>query len=373
MPERYADWFWEDLPESAQKAAQVMGYTRKTWDAIEKVAYHEKKFDALTNDEKRAAVYLGKRPIDYKLNRVWWEGTDELTKKHAQVLGWDQHKWDESWNIKDVECYSWWWQDATSEQREALEYFGYNQNLWDGAGEEEHFDGQVRSTNLYGTVNLRQDYLSRNFESWNRSHPIFCHLTIYQTTPPPGPKPNTETRSEETKADEEKEEEEDIKVPPNGKPAGNKKQGKKPMAKPDMSKFSQSQLYGAESGEPFDHGNNRHIDEITICADKNMVHGIAVKYFGKETKSGSIASDGKTLKLRPGEFITAVKVRATKQVHSLTFITNRGTSLGPCGGQKGDEVEVKAPPDSVLCGLIGNAGRHVNGIGFKWGPSLKKK
>jgi hypothetical protein len=127
-----------------------------------------------------------------------------------------------------------------------------------------------------------------------------------------------------------------------------------------------------------------HIEEITVSADKNMVHGIAIKYRGKECKEGSIGKDNtQTLKLRPGEFVTSIKVTtpsgmglsalaSRNAVTSLTFFTNRGTKLGPCGEEKGRKEElVKAPEGAVLCGLHGRAGRHINAIGFKWGPNPK--
>lgn len=33
---RYCDWWYEDLPESARKAAAVLGWTQETWyvDAV---------------------------------------------------------------------------------------------------------------------------------------------------------------------------------------------------------------------------------------------------------------------------------------------------------------------------------------------------
>jgi hypothetical protein len=195
---------------------------------------------------------------------------------------------------------------------------------------------------------------------------------LAQTTPSPTtrstPEPKASTpepneSSEEKKADEEKEE-----ASPSKKGANKKKPTQK-------AKFSESPLFGGDSGDSFDHGNNFHIDAITVFADNNYIHGISVQYNGaKNGKAGSIppsGENGKTLKLRKGEFVTAVKVRSTnKNVHSLTFLTNKGTKLGPCGGsKKGEEVDVRAPPGCVLCGLIGKSGKHVNAIGLKWGPS----
>jgi hypothetical protein len=123
------------------------------------------------------------------------------------------------------------------------------------------------------------------------------------------------------------------------------------------------------------------IDEITVAADGNHVHGVSVKYSGQEQKSGSIGRDNtQTFKLRPGEFITSAKVTTgggglglirKPHVTSISFFTNRGAKLGPCGDEKGDTQVVKAPPGTVLCGIHGRAGRHINAIGFKWGPNPK--
>jgi hypothetical protein len=138
--------------------------------------------------------------------------------------------------------------------------------------------------------------------------------------------------------------------------------------------FSKTPALGGSGGTEFDHGNHIHIDEITIAADKNMVHGISVKYRGAERKNGSVGKDNtKTFKLRPGEFITSAKVTTSSHgaVTSLTLFTNRGGKLGPCGDEKGRDELVKAPDGAVLCGFHGRAGRHINAIGFKWGPNPK--
>jgi hypothetical protein len=155
------------------------------------------------------------------------------------------------------------------------------------------------------------------------------------------PWPSTPTQEKKPEDGDQKEDSE----LPNHRPATKKPQKKKPA----MDKFSQSQLYGGDSGTAFDHGNNRHIDAITILSDQNMVHGIAVTYFAdKQAKAGSVpTSGGEILKMRPGEFITAVKVRSAKQDHSLTFITNRGTSLGPVEARK-ERKSKFAPPLTVF-------------------------
>jgi hypothetical protein len=172
------------------------------------------------------------------------------------------------------------------------------------------------------------------------------------------------------------EEEEEIHVaPPSASSSGDKKASKKhSKINPDaLKQFSQSQYFGGESGDEFNHGNNRHIDAITLHADSNMVHGISIQYHGDRLhKVGSCGLPGQTLKFRPGEYVTAVKVRATKHVHSITLLSNRGTAVS-AGGKKGDEKEVHAPSGNVLVGLMGRAGKHVNAIAFRWGPMPPKK
>jgi hypothetical protein len=182
---------------------------------------------------------------------------------------------------------------------------------------------------------------------------LFCHLQVPAAAPAgktnkPASKP---TKGEEKKDDD------------------------SPDKKKTRAKFSQTPPYGAGGGAAFDDGNNMHIDEITIAADGNMVHGIATKYRGKECKNGSVGLfNAKTFKLRPGEFITSAKVTTNSKgnVTSLTLFTNQGSTLGPCGDDKGGQQQlVKAPPGTVLCGFHGSAKRHINSIGFKWGPNLK--
>jgi hypothetical protein len=119
------------------------------WDAAEQVAYHQKKFEDLTADEKRAAVYIGRNPLDFKLKSVKWDAIDDTTKKHAQVLGWDQHKWDKNWPLHDVDIHQYWWKETSDEQKEALGFFGFNENMWDETWNEETFDGSVSLRTLY--------------------------------------------------------------------------------------------------------------------------------------------------------------------------------------------------------------------------------
>jgi hypothetical protein len=138
----FCERIWEDLPPSAVDAAKVLGYSAETWNAAKILPYLDKPFAKLTSDEKRACVYLSKSPIDYRMQEQW-NDLDATLQKHAQVLGWDEHKWNKNDSIKEVECDHWWWQDMTEEQRAAGKYFGYNQNLWDEQGQEEEFSVSI--------------------------------------------------------------------------------------------------------------------------------------------------------------------------------------------------------------------------------------
>ena len=115
MP-KYCHQYWEELPESAKAAAAVLQYTGESWDADEEVPFDTKSFAELTLNEKKAAMFLGIEFIEKK-NQTWWEDTDEEIQKHAQVLGWDQEKWDDNWHIHHLDCEHWWWEDMDEEQR----------------------------------------------------------------------------------------------------------------------------------------------------------------------------------------------------------------------------------------------------------------
>ena len=140
MPEHYNEWWWEDLPEKAKKAAKVLGYDKDSWDEDKPVPYDSKAFVDCTKEELRAATFLHMKPIDKKLDPLWWSETDEETKKQAGILGWDQHKWDDDWKIHDLPCEHWYWKDMTNEQKAAAQYFGYSKATWDETGEDDEED-----------------------------------------------------------------------------------------------------------------------------------------------------------------------------------------------------------------------------------------
>lgn len=130
------------MPPRAQKAAQVLGWTKATWDADEDVAYESKAFADCTVQEKHAAMYLGMNPIDEKLD-IWWSETDDETKAHAAALGWDQHKWDDDWAIQDLPCEHIYWKDLSDEQKDAAIFFGYSRSLWDETDDDDDEEFEV--------------------------------------------------------------------------------------------------------------------------------------------------------------------------------------------------------------------------------------
>lgn len=141
-----------------------------------------------------------------------------------------------------------------------------------------------------------------------------------------------------------------------------------------------SKAFGGSGGGAFDHKNNRKVSQITVWANGNCVNSLAVKYVGSLKKAGD-NTDGEesVLTLQSGEYVNAVTVRANNLVQCLTFKTNKGNTLGPCGGKgwprarinkdhEGPESTVYAPKGYMLCGIMGGAGVHLDRIAFRWGP-----
>lgn len=76
---KYKDYWWDDLPEEARKAAGVLGWDEKEkWDKSVDVPFRTKKFEELTLIEKQAAIFL---QIDLfgKYLDIWWSETDAGT------------------------------------------------------------------------------------------------------------------------------------------------------------------------------------------------------------------------------------------------------------------------------------------------------
>jgi hypothetical protein len=131
MPEHYKEWYYEDLPPKPRRAAKLLGYeTQQQWDDSEDVSWTTKDFTELSQAERQALRFLGWDPID-QLEDLWWEDVDDTTQEAARVLGWNEHKWDHDWALWDLPIEDRAWGDLTAEERRAARYFGYDGPTWD--------------------------------------------------------------------------------------------------------------------------------------------------------------------------------------------------------------------------------------------------
>jgi len=138
-----------------------------------------------------------------------------------------------------------------------------------------------------------------------------------------------------------------------------------------------SQLYGGEGGETFDDGFHKKIVEIGVNCGA-IVDSVYLLYYGGQTVThGGEGGDEQKLTLRGDEYIVEITVRYSKVVQCLTFKTNLGRVLGPCGGKGGlllpgglggQEKTISAPGKGYgLKGIKGRKGKYLDAIGFHWG------
>lgn len=148
----------------------------------------------------------------------------------------------------------------------------------------------------------------------------------------------------------------------------------KEETKKKKNNFRVTRLFGGSGGAAFDHGNHRRIYSITVYANRKNVDGIVVQYENKVSLKNGGGNSGDTMELDDGEYINKIEVRADDEVQCLTFHTNKGKKLGPCGGKGGllnkggDEFVLRAPKNMKLCGMKGQAGARLDAIAFRWGP-----
>jgi len=317
----YCDWWWEDLPESARKAATVLGYSQETWDADEDVPYDHQSFAECTRNEKAAALFLGMPPLEDKLD-VWWSEVDPETQKHAEALTYTQQFWDEDYYLEDLPCDAWYWKDMNEEQKAAARHFGYTPSTWDETGED-----------------------------------VFETADGADVEVPAG------------KKDEKKEE--------GGKKTGGgrKKQDKK---KKDQGKYKVSRFLGGESGALFDHRNHRFIESIEVFTGGKIIDGLKVTYCNHAIhNAGTCSGKSEKFTLEKGEYIEKVEVRSDQVVQELTFHTNKGKQHGPFGGhgrmlkdKKGGVHNLHAPRrDMCLCGFLGRQSKLIDALALRWGPT----
>ena len=55
----YDEYDWSELPAEVQKAAAVLGYNAKKWDADEETDFEDCDWDELNAEQQKAAAVLG--------------------------------------------------------------------------------------------------------------------------------------------------------------------------------------------------------------------------------------------------------------------------------------------------------------------------
>mmetsp|Transcript_50618 Transcript_50618/g.75026 ORF Transcript_50618/g.75026 Transcript_50618/m.75026 type:complete len:170 (+) Transcript_50618:138-647(+) len=143
-----------------------------------------------------------------------------------------------------------------------------------------------------------------------------------------------------------------------------------------------TERFGGDGGEKFDHGHNcqKPIIAISVTAGQ-VVDCIGITYLRDPIVQyhGGRGGNEEFISLSKGEYITEINVRHnTAIVQRLTFKTNKGRQLGPCGGEglwlrfggnkSGMETAVLAPKGYMLSGIKGSSGVYLDSIGFHWSP-----
>lgn len=347
------DRWWSELPPKGKAAAKELGFTPEIWDADEHVPYEEEKICDVTNMQKSAAMYLGENPIDKKCD-IWWSEADPVTQKYAQIIGWDEHRWDHDWRIQDLPIEHKYWSELTDEEKEAAEYFGYCQVLWDEVSDDENLPNWGEGESKEAADDSEEE---DEEEEKKEDEPEIVDEEVFSD-------------------EEESDEVEEVPDEEAAAAAGIEKEEEKPTKKKKIV-FKKSKPYGGMGGSPFTLGNNRHIEKLVIWADRHICHGIQITVNNGQEKMACTA-DGKKHEIvfDDDEFITHVKVRSGKHIQSLTFRTNMGRTIGPIGGKgwrfghdkPGQEVSVPAPFKRQLCGFSGKGGLNLDSIIFHWGP-----
>ena len=138
-----------------------------------------------------------------------------------------------------------------------------------------------------------------------------------------------------------------------------------------------SAVFGGDGGGEFDQLEHTAVHAITLYTDGHRINGIKMVYNDGTLMSGSDLGDAHDFKLQDNEHITAVKVRSNRCIQCLTFTTNKGKTLGPCGGRgwliggqdkPGKEANAIAPARHKLVGIKGRSGKAIDQLVFRWGP-----
>ena len=138
---------WEELSSAEQKAAGLLGYTKKTWnqetDTVssveEKMPYDGISFDKLPLKANKAAVCLGynkeiwnsddKAPADSKK----WNELRPAEQKAAEFLGYDSRKWAVT-HGQDFSVVNDDWASLSKEAKSAAKVLGYTASIWNNDG-----------------------------------------------------------------------------------------------------------------------------------------------------------------------------------------------------------------------------------------------
>lgn len=138
-----------------------------------------------------------------------------------------------------------------------------------------------------------------------------------------------------------------------------------------------SATFGGDGGGEFDQSVHTSVHAMTIYTDGHRINGIKIVYNDVTQMSGNDHGDAHDYKLQDNEHITAVKVRSNRCIQCLTFSTNKGNTLGPCGGRgwliggsdkPGKEASATAPAGHKLVGIKGRSGKAIDQLVFSWGP-----
>ena len=122
---------------------------------------------------------------------------------------------------------------------------------------------------------------------------------------------------------------------------------------------------------------HRRVQKITVYSGRRHVNSIEALYeSGVKIKSGGDGGDAESIELGENEWVVAVDVRHSESgIQCLSFKTNKGNKLGPCGGsggllgKHGADIKLKAPPSMKLVGFKGRQGDRLDAIALRWGPA----
>ena len=131
----------------------------------------------------------------------------------------------------------------------------------------------------------------------------------------------------------------------------------------------------------WDIGFHNRISKINVKSGQ-VVDSISLVYIDENDVTTAVSHGGPggedhELTLREDEHVIQIAVRSSnKVVQNLTFRTNLGRVLGPCGGKGGllsmgfggKERYVDCPGDGFgLIGIKGRKGKFLDAIGFHFG------